>query len=87
MSLCPVVSCSWLSKNKIIWSENLSIRSRSDWVHGTGFEINQNSAGDVFAAWCFIVVYVDSLQLEIAVAMVGASGINSMLIGNNFPEL
>ena len=74
MTLGPVVSCSRLTKNKVIGTEHLSVRSRPDRVHGTRFQIDENGSGNVFASGGFVVVHVDPLQLEIAVAMVGVSG-------------
>lgn len=35
----------------------------------------------------FVVIYIDSLQLQIRVTMVGSSWVNAMLIGNDFPKL
>ncbi len=41
----------------------------------------------LLAASRLVVVHVDALQLEIAVSIVWAFGINSMLVRDNFPEL
>ena len=35
----------------------------------------------------FIVVYIDSLQLEVRVTMVGTSWVNAVFIRDHFPEL
>ena len=35
----------------------------------------------------FIVVDVDSLQLEVGVAVVGAGWVNAVLVGDHLPEL
>ena len=64
MSLGPVVSGSRLSKDEVVWSEDLSVGSGSDRVHGAGLKINKNCAGNVFASGSFIVVNVDTLQLK-----------------------
>ena len=87
MTLGPVVSCSRLTENKVIGAEYLSVGSWADRVHGTGFQIDENGSGNVFASGGLVVVHVDPLQLEIAVAMVGASGVDTVLIGDDFPEL
>ena len=65
MTLGPVVSSSGLSKNEVVWSEDLSVWSWPDGVHGTGLQINENSTGNVFASWSLIVVNIDTLQLEV----------------------
>ena len=80
MTLGPVVSCSRLSKDKVVWSENLSVRSRSDRVHGSWFQIDQDSTWDVLSSRGLIVVDIDALQLEVRVSVVSASGVNAMLV-------
>lgn len=35
----------------------------------------------------FVVVHVDSLQLQVTVSMVTASGVDAMLIADDFPKL
>ena len=40
-----------------------------------------------FNTCCLVEVDVDSLQLEVGVAVVGASWVNSVLIGDHLPEL
>jgi len=35
----------------------------------------------------FIVVYVDSLELEVGVAVVGAGGVHTVLVWDDLPEL
>ena len=72
MSFGPVVSGSGLSEDEVIRSEDLSERTGSDRVHGSGFQVDEDSAWNVFPARGLIVVHVDALQLEVAVAMVGS---------------
>ena len=49
--LGPVVSSSALSENKVVWSEDLSERSWSHRVHGTGLQIDQHRSGHIFASY------------------------------------
>ena len=63
MALGPVVSGARLSKHKVVWPEDLAIRTRPDRVHGAGLEINENSPGDVLASGGFVVVDIDALEL------------------------
>src|SRR5690606_25127587 len=51
MSLCPVVTSARLPENEVIWPEELTERSRSNTVHGAGFQINEDGAGNVFATY------------------------------------
>lgn len=87
MALGPVVTSSGLSKDKVVWSEDLSEGAWPDGVHGTGLQVHEDGTGHVFAAWGFIVVYVDSLELEVWVTVVSAGGVNAVLVGDDFPEL
>ena len=70
MSLGPVVAGSRLTEDEVVGSEDLSKRPRSDRVHGAWLQVDEDGAGHVLAAGGLIVVHVDALQLEIAVAMV-----------------
>jgi hypothetical protein len=87
MSLGPVVTGTGLSENEVIGSEKLSEGSGTDGVHGTGLEIHKDGSGDVTATGGFIIVDVDSLELEVGVSVVRTGGVNSVLVGDNFPEL
>lgn len=65
MTLGPVVTGTGLSENEVVGSEELTERSSSDGVHGTRLKIHKNSSWDVSSTGGFIVVNVDSLELEI----------------------
>jgi len=82
----PVVTGSRLSKNKVVWSEDLAEWTGSDRVHGAWLEIDEDSSWDVFTAGGFIVVNVDSLELKIGVAVVGSGWVDSVFVGDDFPE-
>jgi len=87
MSLGPVVTGSGLSEDKVVGAEELTERSSADGVHGTGLEIHEDGAGDVTTAGGFVVVDVDPLELEVGVSVVRSGGVNSVLVGDDFPEL
>ena len=86
MTLSPVVSCSGLSEDEVIRSEELSERSSSNGVHCSWFKIHKNSSGDVSSSCCFIVVNVDSLKLEIRVTMIRTCWVDSVLVRDDLPE-
>jgi len=65
MTLGPVVTSTGLSENEVVGSEELTERSSSDGVHGTRLKIHKNGSWDVSTTGCFIVVNIDSLELEI----------------------
>ena len=41
-----------LAENEIVWAEKLTEGTGSNSVHGTGFEIDEDSTGDIFVARC-----------------------------------
>jgi hypothetical protein len=87
VTLGPVVTSSTLAKDKVVWTENPSIRSRTDRVHGSWLQIHQNCTGDILSTGSLVVVNVDAFQLEGAVANVFAFWVNAMFVGNDLPEL
>jgi hypothetical protein len=87
MSLGPVVTGTGLSEDEVIGSEELSEGSSTDGVHGTGLEIHEDGSGDVTSTGGFVVVNVDSLELEIGVTVVRTGGVNTVFVGDDFPEL
>merc|ERR1712195_169644 len=87
MSLGPVVSGTGLSEDKVVGAEELSERSSTDGIHGAGLEIHKDSAGDVTASGSLVVVDVDPLELEVGISVVRTGRVNSMLVGDDLPEL
>jgi hypothetical protein len=86
MTLGPVVTSTSLAENEVIGTEELTEGTGTDGVHGTGLEVHEDSTGNVAAAGGLIVVDVDALELKVGVAMVGTSGIDAMLVRDDFPE-
>ena len=87
VTLGPVVTSTSLSEDEVVWSEELTEWSGSDGVHGTWLEIHKDGSWDVTATSGFVVVDVDSLELEVGVTVVGTSWVNSVFVGDDFPEL
>jgi hypothetical protein len=87
VTLGPVVTSSSLSKDKVVGSEEGSVRSSSDGIHSSRFKINQDGSGDVLASSGFVVVDVDSFELEVRVSRVVSSGVDSVFVRDDFPEL
>ena len=87
VAFSPVVSGSGLTEDEVVGSEELAEGSGSDGVHGSRFKVHKNSSGDVSTPSGFVIVYVDHLELEVRVAVVGAGGVDSMLVGDDLPEL
>ena len=80
VSLGPVVSSSGLSEDEVVRSEELTEGSGSDGVHGSGFEVHKDGSGDVSSSGGFVIVDVDPFELKVRVSVVGAGGVDSVLI-------
>nr|GMD97490.1 betatubulin [Ipomoea batatas] len=91
MSLGPVIPRTVLSEDKVIRSEDLAKRSRSNAIHRTRLEIHKDGARHVPATGSLIEIHIDALELEIAgtaavAALVTAGGVNAVLVADNLPE-
>ena len=87
MTLGPVVTGTGLSEDEVIGSEELTEWSGSDGVHGSWLEIHEDGSWDVSSTSGLVVVDVDSLELEIGVTVVSTGWVNSVLVGDDLPEL
>jgi len=87
MSLGPVVTGTGLSEDEVIWSEELSEWSGSDGVHGSWLKIHKDGSWDVSTTGGFVIVDVDSLELEIGITVIGTGWVNTVLVGDDLPEL
>ena len=87
VTLGPVVTGTSLSEDEVVWSEELTEWSGSDGVHGTWLKIHKDGSWDVTATSGFVVVDVDSLELEVRVTVVGTSWVDSVFVRDDFPEL
>merc|ERR1712227_878358 len=86
VTLGPVVTGTSLSEDEVVWSEELTEWSSSDGVHGSWLKIHENSSWDVSSTSGLVVVDVDSLELEIRITVVGTGWVNTVFIGDDFPE-
>jgi len=87
VTLGPVVTSTVLAEHEVIRAEKLAERTGADGVHGAGLEVHKDGAGNVTATGGFVEVDVDALELEVGVTVVGAGGVNTVFVGNDFPEL
>lgn len=87
MTFCPIVTSSRLSKHEIIWSKYLAKWSRANGVHRAWLQIDEDGTWYVFPSRCFIIVYVDSFQLKIGIAMISTGWVDAMLVTDDFPKL
>ena len=86
MTFSPVVTGTGLSEDEVVWSEELSEWSSSDRVHGSWFEIHEDGSWNVSTTGSFVIVDVDSLELEIRVTVIGTGWVNTVFVGDDLPE-
>jgi hypothetical protein len=87
VTLGPVVTSTGLTEDEVVGSEELTEGASTDGVHSAGLEVHKDCAGNITATGGFVEVNVDSLELEVWVSVVGTSWVNTVFIGNDFPEL
>merc|ERR1740122_52806 len=87
VTLSPIVAGPRLSEDEVVGSEDLTEGPRPHAVHGAGLQVHEDSPGHVLAAAGLVVVDIDPLQLKLGGAGVGTGGVNTVLIGDYFPEL
>ena len=87
MPLGPVVPRAGLSKDKVVWPEDLAVGAGPDRVHGAGLQVHQDSPGHILAPRGLVVVDIDPLKLKVRVSAVGAGGVNAVLVRDDLPEL
>ena len=79
VALGPVVTSSGLAEHKVVGSEQLTERTSTDRVHGSGLQIHQNGTRNIAATSGLVEVHVDSLQLQVRVTVVGSGGVNTYI--------
>ena len=87
MALSPVISGTRLAENEVIGAEDLAERAGSDGVHGTRLEIHEDRTRDEATAAGLVVIDIDSLELELGVAVVFSGVVNAVLVADHLPEL
>ena len=86
ITLGPVVAGARLAENEVVWSEELAEWAGTDGVHGAWLKVDKDSTWDVTSTGGFVVVNVDTFDLEFRVSAEFAAWINAVLIGDDFPE-
>ena len=87
VTLGPVVTSSGLAEHKVIGAEELAEGAGADRVHGTGLKIHEDGTGHIATTGGLVKVHVDALELEVGIAVVGAGWVNTVLVGDDLPEL
>jgi hypothetical protein len=76
-----------LSENEVVGTEEGAQGSGANRVHGTRLKVNKNRARNVFVGSDLVVIDRDTFQLEVGGSFVETVSLDTMLIGDDFPEL
>jgi len=87
VTLGPVVSGSGLAENEVVGAKELAERTGANRVHGSWLKIHKDSSGNITATSGLVEIHIDALQLKIGVSVVGAGRIDTVLVGDDLPEL
>jgi hypothetical protein len=71
--------------SQVVGAEERAERATTDRVHGSGLEVDEDGAGHIFASGGLVVVDVDALELDVAGALVGAVGLDAVLLRDDLP--
>jgi hypothetical protein len=86
-SFRPVVASTALTKDKVVWPEEATEGARSNGIHSSRLEVDQDRARYILVGTDLVVVDRDPLELEVVVSLVDTIRPNTMLIGDDLPEL
>jgi hypothetical protein len=64
VALGPVVAGARLAEDEVVRTEDLAVGPGANRVHGAGLQVDEDGPGDVLSSGGFVVVDVDTLQLE-----------------------
>jgi len=85
-SFSPVVTSTALAENKVVGAEEGTKRSRSDGIHGSRLEVNQDSSRNVFVGTDLVVVDGDTFELKVVGSLVNTIMSDAVLVRHDFPE-
>ena len=86
-ALGPVVTRTALAEDEVVRAEKATKRTGADRVHGTGLQVDQDRARHVLVRADLVVVNRDALELLVVGALVETIGLDTVLVGDDFPEL
>lgn len=76
-----------MTEDKVVRAEKVAERTRSNRIHGSRLEVDQNGTGNILVGPNLVVVNVDPFQLKIVISLVETIPLNAMLVRDDFPEL
>merc|ERR1719502_1328052 len=87
MAFRPIISGTGLAEYEVIRAKQLTKWACTDAVHCAWLKIHEDSTRHITSSCSFVKINIDTFELEVGIAMVGAGRIDAMLIRYDFPEL
>ena len=79
-SFRPVVTRATLSEDEVVGTEKASKGTRSDGVHSSRLQVDQDSARNVFVGTDLIIIDRNAFELKVVIALVQALAVNAVFI-------
>jgi len=86
VTLGPVVASTGLTENEVVGAEELTERTSTDSIHGTGLKIDEDGARNVLVAGSLVEVDAHALKLELGGAIVDTVAVEAVLARDGLPE-
>jgi len=86
-SFGPIVTSAALTKYKVVRSEEGAEGPRADRIHGTRLKIDQDGTGNILIRGDFVIVDINSFELELVSSLVNTIAFDAMFVGHSLPEL
>jgi hypothetical protein len=83
VTLRPVVTGTGLSENEVVGTEQLTERTSTDRIHGTGLQVDEDGTRNVLVASSLVEVDVHALELEVARSVVAAAATVNLCQNNS----
>ena len=87
VTLGPVVTGTALAEDEVVGAEEVTEGAATDGVHGSRLEIDEDGTGNVLVRADFVVVDINALKLKVVAALVHSIRLDTMLVGDDLPEL
>ena len=76
-----------MTEDEVVRAEQAAEGTRPHGIHGSRLEVDQDRTRNILVRTNFVVVDVDTLELEIVVPLVQTLAVNAVLVRDDLPEL
>jgi hypothetical protein len=86
-SFGPVITCTVMTKDKIVRAEEVTQWPRPNGIHGCSFKVNHDGTWNVLVRFSLIIIDRNTFKLLVVVANVVTIWTDAVLVRNSLPEL